>query len=473
MARQGLELSIGQKQQLRLTPQLLQSLRVLGMTGVELGSYIEAELEGNPTLVASWGEEQPVGPGPVSEGERAGPDRGADDFDWAEYLQDKGYDDASYGFGAPSDIAPDPDVAGTKLSDYLIEQLTPADLLLVSKDALRAYDILAWIADTLDENGFLTQDAPGVAKETGAETTEIEAAISVLQGLDPAGVAAADVRESLALQYERAGGADTLVLDIIKTRLEDVGSWNTASVSRALGCKRSDVERAFEIIAGLDPKPGSGLQDGAETHYIVPDIIVEKTEDGYDIKMGADELPVLTVSPYYRKILAESEKGSEARNFLTERLNAAVSLIRSLEQRRQIMRKIVAAILTRQQAFFDSGPAYLKPMTLRQIAEETGVHESTVSRAVRGKYIQTQRGVIELRQFFSSGVRTADGEGAASGSVKARISALMDAEDKRNPLSDRKIAVLLEKEGIFISRRTVAKYRLETGAPSSDKRARR
>ncbi|MDR3363676.1 MAG: RNA polymerase factor sigma-54 [Clostridiales Family XIII bacterium] len=477
MARQGLELHIEQKQALALTPQLLQAIKVLAMTRTELGDYVAAELEGNPVLEADWDGEQPGGESAPDEefgvdapiGTPAPPE----DFDWAEYLKEKEYDDVSYGYGygAPAEGFAERPGLGPTLREHLLEQISDGDLRRVHRDPARAYEIVEAVIESLDENGFLTQTAAETAAAAGA--AEAEAAIRAVRGFEPAGVAAADVREALVLQYERAGGDDPLVKEIIETRLADVAARSAAAVSRSLGRKRPDVERAFEAIAALNPKPGRGFQDGAETHYITPDIIIEKTNEGYEARVNSENLPSLTVSPYYRKVLAETRKGDEAHDFLTERLNAASALIKSLERRRQTVYNITTAILRRQYAFMDEGKAFLKPMTLKQVADEIGVHESTVSRAVRGKYVQTPRGVIELKAFFGSGVRSTDGEGISAQRVKALIKGFVAAEDRRAPLSDLELADALEKSGVFLSRRTVAKYRGEAEIPSSAKRAKR
>ena len=467
---QTLNLNIEQKQTLALTPQLIQSIRILSMTRIELERHIVDELEGNPALEAAWDEKPADSQEQKGADEREELNRQAEDFDWAGYLQDKDYSDSNYGNRTSAEEALDRSGFGLTLSGYLLEQLTSKDLCQISSDAKMAYRAVEWVSEALDENGFLLQSVKEMAIASGFAETEIAAAVSVLQGLEPVGVAAENVRESLVLQYRRAGGADPLVIEIIRERLEDVARQNVAPASRSLGRKRSDVKRAFETIAGLNPKPGRGFHGTEKTQYIIPDIIIEKRLGVYEIKVSNNNIPTLTVSPYYKKLLAETEKDSETYVFLKDRLNSAAYLIKNLEQRSQTIHRIVGAIIQRQQAFVDEGRGSLRPMTLKQIADETGVHESTVSRAVRGKYIQTPHGVLELKKFFCPGIRTADGKGAAADCIKARINAIISAEDKRKPMSDREIALLLGKEGIIISRRTIAKYRLEVGVPSSDKR---
>ena len=476
MLKQGLELNIAQKQTLVLTPQLLQSIRVLGMTGFELEAYIDAELASNPALEAVWDDkatsEPSDGPGDFDrEGGPGSADRRTEDFDWPEYLREKGYDDISYGQTLLADGVPERENPEPRLDNYLLEQLTSENLCRISKDISRAYRIVECIIATFDENGFLTQNASEMAATIDVSVDEVLAAIAVLQELEPAGVAASDVRESLVLQYKRAGGTDPLVIEIIQTRLKDMAARSAVAVAKAVGCKRVEAEKAFETIKTLDPKPGSGFQSGSDTQYIIPDFIAEKTENGYEAKMNNYYSPSLIVSPYCHKLLAETEKGSEEYVFLTDRLNAAVAMIKSIEQRRRTITDVMAAIFRRQYEFLEKGYAHLRPMTLKQIADEIGVHESTVSRAIRGKYVQTKRGVVEAKQFFSTGLKTVDGVGVAAKSVKTLIAALINAENKKEPLSDSAIVDLLKKDGICLSRRTVAKYRHETGIQSSAKRA--
>ena len=257
-----------------------------------------------------------------------------------------------------------------------------------------------------------------------------------------------------------------------RRRLEEVAAGNVTAVTRHFGCKRVDAKSAFEIIAALDPKPCSGFYCNHETQYIIPDIVIEKTNNGYEANVNKGNLPRLTISPYYRKLLTETERGSEVHLFLTERLNTAVALIKSVEQRGQTIKKITSAIIECQNEFLEKGKSHLKPMTMKQIANKVNLHESTVSRTVKGKYIQTPHGIVEMRWFFGSGVRTSDGEGASAESVQIRIAELIKSEDKTHLLSDQDIACLLEKCEVFISRRTVAKYREIAGIPSSTKRKR-
>jgi len=485
MQGQELNLNVRQKQALAITPRLLQSISVLGMARDELESFIEAELENNPMLEKNWDDEKTVRGGISGEpgferekqlsDEQAAADLAGEDFDWAEYLKGKGENDSfyKYGYGSPADMLPDTIGSEQKLIDYLLEQLTKDDLKRISTNDIRAYEIAACIAESLDGNGFLPRSDTDMLIQSGFPEEEVLAAVEVFKGLEPAGIAAADLRESLVLQYRRSGGRDPLVIEIIQGYLSDLAIHNVASVSKALGRKRNEVERCFETIAALDPKPGRGFQGGEETQYIIPDLIIDKTENGYEARVGETFVPALTINPYYRKILMETKKGSEEHTFLAERLNAAATLIKNLETREQTVYRVMAAILKHQQKFLGNGESCLKPMTRKQIADEIEVHESTVSRAVSNKFVQTPRGVFEIKHFFSGGIKSSGGEEIAALNVKARVVELTAAEDKKRPLSDRIIADILGKEGILISRRTVAKYRLEAGIAPSSRRSKR
>jgi RNA polymerase sigma-54 factor len=244
------------------------------------------------------------------------------------------------------------------------------------------------------------------------------------------------------------------------------------SIAKATGLSVREIQRIADLIKTLEPKPGRQFGSAAETKYIVPDVTVEKIDGEYVVSVNENNTPRLTISPYYRRILREEDKESQISKFLSGRLNSALWLIKSIEQRRQTIYNVVSAIVAWQMDFFEHGPKHLKTLTLKQIADEVGIHESTVSRSVNGKYLQSPRGVFEIKYFFTSGVSSSGGEGIASGSIKTFIREIVDAEDPLSPLSDQTIAERLFEKGIEISRRTVAKYRDEINLPSSSRRKR-
>jgi RNA polymerase sigma-54 factor len=258
----------------------------------------------------------------------------------------------------------------------------------------------------------------------------------------------------------------------VRGHLKDIAANRFTAIAKACGLKLQEVQEISEIIRGLEPKPGRLFSDGTAPSYIIPDVVVDKVGGEYAVNVNENGVPRLVVSPYYRKLLTGRDTDTAITQFLTGRLDAARWLIKSIEHRRQTIYNVVSAVVKYQQDFLDHGRKHLKPLTLKKIADEVGIHESTVSRAVNGKYIQTPRGVFEIRYFFTSGVADGSQEGVAADGVKARIADLVKTEDKTSPLSDQAIAEKLKADGIDISRRTVAKYRDEMGVSSSPMRKR-
>ncbi|MDR0874725.1 MAG: RNA polymerase factor sigma-54 [Clostridiales Family XIII bacterium] len=473
----GMQLGITQKQSLTLTPALLLSIRILGLSRTELDEYLAEELVSNPALELSEDEAADEAADEADEipDDRVLPDRRAEDFDWGEYLAEKEYEDsgASYMKREAFGFEQADEETDRSLRGYLFDQLTETALAAISGHPGRAAAAALSVIESLDSSGFLEISLNEIAKIAGVSEREAEAAIEVVKELDPAGVGARDARESLLIQYARKGGSDSFVRRIIEDHLEDVASGRIARISRNLGLTIDETLHAVEIVKSLDPKPGRGFAGSEQISYIVPDVIVEKVGDDFEVTVNDAGMPRLFVSPYYRNVLKSEDRDSEASVFLRGRLHAAATLIKSLEQREKTVYNITVAIFRRQREFLENGVCGLRPLTLKMLADELGIHESTVSRSVRGKYAQTPRGVFELKRFFSSGVRTADGEGASGESLRAKISELIGAEDKNAPLSDEKIAENLKRNGAFISRRTVAKYREEMCIPSSSARRQR
>jgi RNA polymerase sigma-54 factor len=411
---------------------------------------------------------------PETRGEKM---RGDDDFDWSEYLNERGIDDISYKhFGsmpAPADAdgseyerASD---EGESLANHLLEQLEFADI------SDRKRRIGEYIIESLDENGYLPAGADEVADQLSEDPERVRKVLAFIQTFDPAGVAAANLAESLLLQIKNIpdiGEADVAIAEcIITNHLSDLAANRMREIARCVRRSVNDVQRVADIIRRLDPKPGRRF-GGGRPQYIMPDVIVERDGDGYAASLNQVTSPQLYVSPYYRHVLANEEKNSDTFRFLSERLNSALWLIKSIEQRNQTIYNVVKAIVDYQDAFFRGGEKYLKPLTLKKIADAVGVHESTVSRTVNGKYMQTPRGVYELKYFFKSGIKSEGSGGISSGGIKALIREMIAGEDLSAPLSDQAIADSLVRRGIDISRRTVAKYREDAGIPSSSGRRR-
>jgi RNA polymerase sigma-54 factor len=477
------DINLEQKQTLSMTPELIQAIRILQYNTQELEIYVEEQLQENPLLDSELpGDDIALNDAYASEidgnfeDKRAEKPRGDDDFDWGEYLNQREYDDISYkhfGFRYVNDDAVEPYERASRgdesLAEHLLAQLKVADI------SDRKKRIGEYIIESLDGNGYLTQREDEIAEVLDEDSARVRKVIAFIQTFDPIGVAAGSLCESLLLQLAALTNVDEsdaeTAENIIRYHLKDLAANRMREIAKAVRRPLADVQRISDIIRTLEPKPGR-MFGGADTKYIMPDVIVEKDSGGYSVSLNAVSSPSLYVSPYYRRVLASEEKDSETAKFLSGRLNSALWLIKSIEQRNQTIYNVVKAVVECQEAFFDGGEKYLKPLTLKKIADALGIHESTVSRSVNGKYMQTPRGIYEIRYFFTSGVKDGSPEGVSSGGIKALIRELIKAEDAASPISDQTIADKLAERGIAISRRTVAKYREEAGIPSSSGRRR-
>lgn len=457
----GFGLSMQQSQRLMMTPELRQALRILQLPAVELREYIEDELLQNPVLETKDDATDAT----EDESEAAG-DAGGED--WTEYFHD-GTDlglptggvatrsQSELGFEAFYAEAP-------TLQEHLLAQLQVAEL----DDALRP--VAEFLIGNLDDNGLLTIGLDEVAERFKLQPGDVWQALQVVQGFDPAGVGARNLQECLLLQWETLGKTNPLVPLLIRDHLADLAEGRLSRVAAALGVSPSEVQEAVDLLKTLDPKPGRRFGHPSDIRYVVPDLMVERVGGDYVIIINDAPIPRLAISLQYRKMLRSTE--GETRKFLEARLHSAVWLLKSIEQRRLTLYRVMDSIVKRQRAFFEHGVRHLRPMTLREVADMVGVHESTVSRAVAGKYAQTPQGVFELRFFFSRGVEAQPGTGVSAESIKRLMRDLIAGEDSRQPLSDQALADRLRRQGVPISRRTVAKYREEMGLASSAKRKR-
>ena len=278
--------------------------------------------------------------------------------------------------------------------------------------------------------------------------------------------------ECLLLQIEQRGIDAPKIKNLVKHHLDDLAEARFSKIAEALNISLTEVQHLKDILVTLDPKPGRNYSSSNDVHYIIPDAVIEKVGNEYVVIMNDTISPRLSINSYYRSLLTSEDKESNISKFLSNRLDSALWLIRSIEQRRITLHKVIQSIVDVQRSFLDSGLIHLKPLTMKQIADMVGVHESTVSRAISGKYIQTPRGVFELKFFFQSGLERVNGTSVSSESIKKIMQEMISKEDPYNPLSDQKIADMLKKKGVTISRRTVAKYREEIGILSSAKRKR-
>jgi RNA polymerase sigma-54 factor len=441
----GLGLWQEQTQKLVMTPELRQAITVLQFSSYELLEYIENEMTQNPVI--EWSA-----------------------ADWAKVAQElragAGWERAS-----SRDVKEVPFEAVVRRTVTLQEHLSSQLALLPLTP--REKRLAEYIIGNLNANGYLTVDTEEMAAVLKATRTEVEQALRHVQSLEPAGVGARDLRECLLLQLRERGEDTPVMQKLVQDHLQDVADAKYSKIAESLGISLWEAQAASDLLKTLDPKPGRAYSDDPPA-YIVPDLTVEKVGSDYVVLVNDRVTPRLSINDFYRGILSggKQEIGSETRDYITGKLNAALWLLRSIEQRRQTIYKVTQAIVEMQRDFFDYGVDRLKPLTLRQVAEKVNLHESTVSRATTGKYAQTPRGVFELKYFFTSGVSTDFGEGASAESIKAKIRKWIAQENPKAPLSDQKITDLLHQEGIQISRRTVAKYREEIGIPSSARRKR-
>lgn len=434
--KMGYGLTLEQTQKLQLTPELLQSIKILQLSSTDLEAYIEEQMLVNPVLEVK--EE-------------------------AQKTPERTYRPGINMGGLPYEKN---DINRITLTEHLLFQLQ------FEKVSKRVAEASRYIISSLDDNGYLTMSFEELCESAKAEPATVRRALSVVQSFDPAGIGAADIKECLLLQLKAAGKWTELKSRIIENHLEHVALNRLSTISKALRASVDKVQEAVDDIKSLDPKPGRAFASEDETRYITPDVYVEKEENRYRILLSESRLPKLGISSFYSELLENKSEDKEVNAYLNDKVRSASWLINCIEQRNTTIYNVAAAIVKYQEEFFDFGDRYLKPLYLKQIAEEVGIHESTVSRTINGKYMETPRGMFEFKYFFSFGVANETGEGVSSNSVKYMIKELIDAENPKSPIADKDIAQALKEKGIEISRRTVAKYRDEMGIVSSVQRKR-
>jgi RNA polymerase sigma-54 factor len=474
----GLHQHIGLRQDLRINPRLYQAMDLLYMPLLDLQQHLKQELLGNPFLeMLEPEEDETEAPAKKEDAQAEKEKTGDDEPDWESILLDDGGD-----HGVPSGTLSgaqeyvEPVTVETKdLIDHLRDQVRMLDL--APRQQLLAEEFLGNIGEdgylhaTLEEiikgaNQLLeeyeveSEKDLNVAPYTLAEAEEM---LRIVQKLDPPGLGARDLRECLLLQLEDQKQTGTLVYRLVKEAFDDLIAHRWSDLGKRFGLEPAEVQRAADELARLDPKPG--LQHSAANEsYIIPDLIVDKIDDKYHVFLNDSGLPRLRISRTYQEIARDKKKyDTESKEFINQRLNSAHWMIQAIEQRRQTMLKVMNFIVDRQREFFEKGIEYLKPLTLREVADVINMHESTVSRVTNEKYVQTPRGLLPLKFFFSSGLSTTTGEDASARSIKAQIQKLVDDEDPKDPLTDQQIVQLFAQRGVKIARRTVAKYRDQLG----------
>jgi len=477
-----LRLQVKLSQQLVMTPQLQQAIKLLQLSRMELVDVVTQELSENPMLEegvdakdereesTSDEPETQATTEPSPEQELKGEAEGMNDIDWQTYLE--GYSlSSSDTRDAYEDSEERPSYESlltkrTSLTDHLMWQLSLSSIL--DQERMAAAEIIG----NLDEAGYLHASPEELAASSGLDPEIIERALAKVCQFDPAGVAARNLQECLLLQLERLNLQDSLAATILRDFLTELEGRKYPIIAKALKIPIDSVLAAAKMISDLDPRPGRAYSE-EDVHYIVPDIFVHKIADEYVVTLNDDGLPNLRINSFYRNALSDSSTvDKQAGEYIQDKMRSAVWLIKSIHQRQRTIYKVTKSIVKFQRTFFDFGIEYLKPLVLRDVAEDIEMHESTVSRVTTNKYVQTPQGLFELKYFFNSGINTADGDAVASESVKSRIKEIVAAEDPKKPFSDQKIVALLKKQDINIARRTVTKYREMLGIGSSTERKR-
>lgn len=472
--RQGLGQHTGLRQELRVNPRLYQAMDLLYMPMMDLQQHLKQELLGNPFLELVEPEEEEGTTEKTAETEKAEKEK-EDEVDWEEILLN-GFEVGGQREQFESLEYTEPvTVETTDLIDYLRDQLQMLDLTprqrLLSEEFLGNIKEDGYLAASLEEivagiNGVIAK----AAEEAGDERelplytlAEAERMLTLVQGLEPPGIAARTLHECLCLQLKDAGLLGTLSERLVREHFDELIAHKWVDIARKVGSTAGQVQAAADELAKLNPKPGRAYSEGSD-NYVVPDLIVEKIEGEYMVFINDANLPRLKLSRAYQEIARDKKKfQGENKEFITSRLSAAQWLIQAIEQRRQTMLKVMHFIVDRQREFFEKGVQGLRPLTLREVAEAIGMHESTVSRVTNEKFAQTPRGVLPLKFFFSSGLKSSDGEDVSARGIRATIQKLVAEEDPKNPLTDQALVEILERDGVRIARRTVAKYRDQLG----------
>lgn len=437
--QQGYGLFQQQTQKLIMTPELRQAITILQYSSLELTEFIHREIVDNPVF-------------DIDEKEFA-----RYDFLYNNNIRHKSnsYSDDDFNIW---DTIPTREAT---LEDTLLEQ---ARFLSLDKER---YEILKYLIGSLNDDGYLNIDLAEVAKKFAISTEQIEQELIILQSFEPVGVGARNLRENILIQLNRMDPIDSIAIEIVSDYLKELGERKFVKIAQELRITVNEVQQVFDLIKTLNPKPATEFNTD-NLKYIVPDVYVEEVEDKYIVIVNDSVVPRLMINSYYHQYV-QSHKDDETAKYIMEKFNSAKWLIKSIDSRKNTIFKVTTAIIEKQERFFKSN--ILNPLTLKEIAEDVGVHESTVSRTINQKYVQTPLGIFELKFFFSSGISTSDGNSTSSENVKKKLRDLIENEDKRKPLSDQKLTELLNNEGINISRRTVAKYRDELAIlPSSSRK---
>ena len=478
----SLRLGLSQKltQTLKMTPEMQLAIKILQLNSVELKNQILEVLETNPVVeldekavkqnelpLEKLGEKLPEAGPPSREFKEAG----RDDFgvDWQKYIEDNEHSEfkiSSGSYNRDEETSFENFVSKkSNLREHLTTQLREVNLNPTEQK------IGEYLIGLIDRNGYLRHTSEQISELLKVDIAVVERVRKAIQTMDPAGVGAFDLRECLLIQAHEEGYSDDAVTAIVSNHLEDLAQNRIHNIVKATGFELEDIQAAVEIIKGFNPKPGASFPSTGDEIYVSPEVFVEKVDDEYVVTMNERDLPRLRINNLYKDAMKHRDKTEkETYEFIRNKLEAARSFLKYVDKRKETILSVTRAICEVQRDFLDFGILHLKPLTLQDVAGMAGVHESTVSRATSGKYVQTPRGLFELKFFFSGAARTQSGEDVSTMAVKKRIDDLVKAENPKKPLSDSHIVDMLKKDGIFLARRTVAKYRIELNIPSSSAR---
>ena len=450
-------MTLTQEQKLVMTQQMQLSVKLLQMSSNELLEYINKEYAENPVIDANYEKD-------LEEVKMQ------DKYDYKEmikYFEFDNYGNQSFGSYDQDDVSPFTFISTEKtLKDFLLEQI-----MELSIDEFQR-TICKYIIESLDNRGYLDISLEDILEELNISKDVGEEALELVQSLEPSGIGARNLIECLEIQLTKRGYGNEKLYTIVEDHLEDIAENRYAQIAKAQNVTPKEAKEYGDIIKTLEPKPSRGFYTGDEVKFIIPDATIRKIDGEYFIIMNEGVLPKLSINPLYKEILNES-KDNLAKDYVKQKISGAMFLIKSIEQRKSTLYRVLEKILEKQKEYFEKGENYLKPMTLKEISEALDVHESTVSRAIRDKFILIDRGTIKIKDLFTTGIAGDNGEEDINTiKIKNEIKKLVDSESKEKPLSDQNICNELNTNGFNISRRTVAKYREEMGIKSSSKRKR-
>ena len=446
-------LQLQQEQKLVMTQELQLAVKMLQLTSQELTEYIDEQVMENPMLEIEEKNEEKA---------ENFIDAESQIYQYFDKYENYNRDDIDYSDIDDSEYVSPLNFISREatLWQYLKEQL---GLSPVNKEMKQTGE---YIIDNIDENGYLTVDSSDISRKCRISSENAEKMVNFIQSFEPAGICARNIQECLMIQIKRKGIFDKTLEKIVMEMLEDIGESRIKKIAKECSITIEQTEKYIEIIKKLDPKPGLNFYSG-DVKYVIPEVFIEKTEGQYIVTVNDDSTPHLRINKAYKGLL--DNRNTPEYKYIKDKFQSALWIIKSIQQRLNTIKRVMEAILEYQIDFFEYDTDLL-PMTLRQIAEMTGLHESTVSRAIKGKYVQTPKGVFEIKNFFARGIQTKNGEDIATNKIKNRIKELIEGENPQKPYSDQQLSEMLCSEKMSISRRTVAKYREELNIQSSSKR---